>query len=202
MTEPVDPDLELVEQIRNAPEGDTRAFETLVERYQERIVGNCRYLTRSGNDAEDLAQEVFIKTFFAIPRFEARSSFRTWLQRIKVNHTLNHLKKQQGRSFVDVDDPATGAEEELSVGPMAERRAASTEARELIGVTLDSLSDSLRIPLILRDMDHMAYQEIADLLGIGLSAVKMRIKRAREEFRSRYRELEGAPPAAPRAGEA
>lgn len=202
MEERVDGDQDLIDRIRSAPDGDTRAFEVLVERYKERVVGNCRYLLRSANDAEDLAQEVFVKVFFALQKFEGRSAFKTWLQRIKVNHTLNHIKKQQGKTFVDVDDPAVATAEQLSVKPMAERKTASGEARELIGITLDSLSDSLRVPLILRDMDHLSYQEIADLLGIGLSAVKMRIKRAREEFRSSYQALEQDAPATGKAGEA
>ena len=78
--------------------------------------------------------------------------------------------------------------EELSVAPVAERRAAAADERERIGRILDSMTDALRIPLIMRDMDQFSYQEIADELGIGLSAVKMRIKRAREQFRQMYRE--------------
>jgi RNA polymerase sigma-70 factor (ECF subfamily) len=199
--ENVDVDQDLVERIKSAPDGDTRAFEALVDRYKERVVGNCRYLMRSASDAEDLAQEVFVKVFFAIPKFEGRSTFKTWIQRIKVNHTLNHMKKQQGKTFVNVDDPGVAASEHLSVGPMAERKAASVEARELIGVTLDSLSDALRVPLILRDMDHLSYQEIADTLGLGLSAVKMRIKRARQEFRTTYQAYEQRPSPPGKAGE-
>jgi RNA polymerase sigma-70 factor (ECF subfamily) len=79
------------------------------------------------------------------------------------------------------------------VAPEAERRVRARSDRERIGFVLDSLSENLRVPLVLRDADGASYQEIADQLGIGLSAVKMRIKRAREEFRSLWREAFGEP---------
>ncbi|HHN74324.1 MAG TPA: sigma-70 family RNA polymerase sigma factor, partial [Acidobacteria bacterium] len=89
-------DDQLVETAKSAPPGDMRAFEQLVERYQRSVHTNCRYLGGSESDAEDLAQEVFIKAFFGLQRFEGRAQFKTWLQRIKVNHCLNHLRKKEG----------------------------------------------------------------------------------------------------------
>ena len=80
----------LLRVVRAAPEGDLRAFEELVQLHRKRILADCRYLTRDENNSEDLAQEVFVKAFFGLQRFEGRSSFRHWLQRIKVNHCLNH----------------------------------------------------------------------------------------------------------------
>src|ERR1035441_5068449 len=88
-----DRDAALLEQARTAPEGDLRAFEQLIQQYQKRIVADCRYMTRDESNSEDLAQEVFVKAFFGLRRFEGRSSFRHWLQRIKVHHCLNYLKK-------------------------------------------------------------------------------------------------------------
>src|SRR6202161_3231742 len=99
-----DPDDELLQQAREAPEGDLRAFEKLVLRYQRRVVANCRYITRDQNNAEDLAQEVLVKAFFGLRGFEGRSSFAGWLQRIKINHCLDHLKKQTSRSFVGIEE--------------------------------------------------------------------------------------------------
>ncbi len=190
--QPRDPDLELVEQARESPEGDFRAFEQIVDRHQTHVVANCRYLSKSEADAEDLAQEVFLKAFFGLRWFEGRAAFRTWLQRIKVNHCLNYLKKREGKVFVDVEAPAQQQADELQVQPQAERSASARDDRERINAVLDGLSDTLRVPLVLRDMDRLSYQEIAEALGIGLSAVKMRIKRAREEFQRRYGELERA----------
>src|SRR5271170_8252668 len=99
-----DPDQELLEQARRAPEGDLRAFEKLVLLYQKRVVANCRYITRDPNNSEDLAQEVMVKAFFGLRSFEGRSSFAGWLQRIKINHCLDHLKKRDARSFVGIEE--------------------------------------------------------------------------------------------------
>ena len=156
-------------------------------------MANCRYLTGSRADAEDLAQEVFVKAYFGLRRFEGRALFRTWLQRIKINHCLNFNQKQKGKVFVDVDQPGMEARAGLSTEPRAERNLAARDERERITSVLDTLTETLRVPLILRDADGLAYDEIARHLGIGLSAVKMRIKRAREEFRRVYSAEFGRP---------
>lgn len=183
MTEPDD---ELLQQAIAAREGDLRAFEQLVIRHQKRIVADCRHITHDNNNAEDLAQEVFVKAFFGVRRFEGRSSFRHWLQRIKVNHCLTYLKKQKGKTLIDIEDDDLRGSAELSVPPAADRHAEAMSDREQIVRILDSMSATLRIPLVLCDIDELSYEEIASALGISLSAVKMRIKRAREEFRGRY----------------
>ena len=157
------------------------------------MLANCRYLTRSAADSEDLAQEVFLKAYFALERFEGRSAFSTWLQRIKINHCLNYLDKKKRHQSVAMDELELSHHAKLSVAPEAERRVRSMSDRERIGFILDGLTENLRVPLVLRDADGASYQEIADQLGIGLSAVKMRIKRAREEFRSRWLEAFGDP---------
>ncbi len=186
-------DEELVELVRQAGDGDLRPFDLLVRRHQGRVLANCRYLTRASADSDDLAQEVFLKAFFALERFERRSSFKTWLQRIKINHCLNYLEKRKRRPSIDVDDPDLRGREELHVMPEGERRLQTLSEREQIVFILDSLSETLRVPLVLRDADGDSYQEIADRLGISLSAAKMRIKRAREEFRSRWVDAFGSP---------
>jgi len=181
-------DEELVEIAQQALPGDLRAFEELVARHQARVRTNCRYLSGSEEDALDLAQEVFVKTYFNLARFEGRSKFGTWVGRIKVNHCLNHLRKQRDRVMVDVDDEALAGDEALRSARDADDGLDRRQARERIAAVLDGLTEKLRVPLIMRDMDGMSYQEIADELGVGLSAVKMRIKRAREEFRAAYGE--------------
>jgi len=183
---------ELLTQARRARDGDLRAFETLVQHYQKRVVANCRHLTRDPNSAEDLAQEVFVKAFFGIRRFEGRSSFRHWLQRIKLNHCLTHIKKRSGAGDhlnINIEDPAVQHAAALHVAPQAHRLVEQESDRECIREVLKAMSDTLRIPLVLRDMDGFSYEEVAESLGIGLSAAKMRIRRARAEFRARYEAL-------------
>ncbi len=187
-----DPDEELLQQAREAPEGDLRAFEKLVLRYQRRVVANCRYITRDPNNAEDLAQEVLVKAFFGLRGFEGRSTFGSWLQRIKINHCLNYLKKQAGRSYVGVEERDVEEFDQLKVHATAEQQAGAISDRQLISQVLDSMSNTLRIPLLLCDMDELSYEEVAQSLRISLSAAKMRIKRGREEFRERYEKMQAA----------
>jgi RNA polymerase sigma-70 factor (ECF subfamily) len=181
-------DDELVAQARATARDDMGAFEVLVGRYQGRVLANCRYLTGSASDAEDLAQEVFVKAYFALSRFEGRSAFKTWLWRIKINHCLNFLQRQKGRYDVAIEDSNLEHRQELQVAPTVETWLNSQMDRDLIGRIIGELSETLRVPLLLRDLDELSYQEIADVLGVALSAVKMRIKRGREEFRRRYAE--------------
>lgn len=118
--------------------------------------------------------------------FEGRSSFRHWLQRIKVHHCLNHIKKQEGKKRVPIEDGAVEQSEQFQVPATAHRDVEAMRDHERITAILDSLPSTLRVPLIIRDVDEIPYEEIASSLRIGLSPVKMRIKRAREEFRRRY----------------
>lgn len=182
----IDPDEDLLRLVMSSPEGDLRAFEELVKRYQGRILADCRFLTRDENNAEDLAQEVFVKAFFALRTFEGRSAFRSWLQRIKVNHCLNHMKKRQGRGDVALEDDGAESFEQMRVPADAERKLERMADRQRIEGILSVMPPALRVPLVMRDMDELSYEEIATSLGLGLSAVKMRIKRGRELFRSRY----------------
>ncbi|MDH3215900.1 MAG: RNA polymerase sigma factor [Candidatus Krumholzibacteria bacterium] len=191
------PDEQLVEEAQLSALGDHSAFERLVARYQGRVLANCRFLTRSDEDAEDLAQEVFVKAFFGLKQLKTRSKFASWIQRIKVNHCLNHIRKRKGKLFVELDSPAAQSSEDLAVktggGSDINQRFRQNQVREL----LSSMSDTLRIPLVLCDMDGLSYQEAANELGIGISALKMRLKRAREYFRARYEKNASTVPDAP-----
>lgn len=195
-------DEELVARVQVSGSDDLRAFETLVDRHQAKILANCRYLSRAPDDAEDLAQEVFTRAYFGLRRFRGESKFKTWLTRIKINHCINFVKKKR-LSVVDMDDPGVMGQPEMAVDPAGEHSLRRGELRDRIGATLDAMSETLRVPLILRDMDDLSYQEIADQLDIGLSAVKMRIKRGREEFRQLYGELDlaSSPSGQPADGE-
>lgn len=179
-------DAKLVAAAVSAPPGDLRAFDELVRRHQGKVQTNCRYLSGNEEDSLDLAQEVLVKAYFNLKSYESRAQFGTWLNRIKVNHCLNHLRRQKGKSFVDVEEPGLEGQDALRSPWVADAGAERDEARRRIGDTLDRLPESLRVPLILRDMDGLSYQEIADEMDLGLSAIKMRIKRAREEFRALY----------------
>lgn len=186
-----DADEILVRRARTARPGDLRAFNELVRRHQTRVQTNCRYLSGNEEDSLDLAQEVLVKAYFNLDSFEERSSFGTWIGRIKVNHCLNHLRRTKGKDFIDLDEPGLEAEAALHSSERTEQRVENRDRRNRISGVLDEMTDSLRLPLLMRDLDGMSYQEISDELGVGLSAVKMRIKRAREEFRAAYTKEDG-----------
>ena len=183
------PDEQLVAQAQTGTDRDLRPFEELMRRHQARVLANCRYLTGSADDAQDLAQEVFVKAYFGLRTFRQDAAFGTWIQRIKVNHCLNFLRKRKKRVFVDAEDPVLEGEESMRVAPQATERLIAADRRQLIETALEALPPTLRVALVMADLDEMPYQEIADRLDIGLSAVKMRIKRAREDFRRVYAEL-------------
>ena len=180
-------DEELVQDSVLAREGDTRAFDELVRRYEAMVRANCRYLTRAEDDTWDLAQEVLVKAYYALDRFEERAQFRTWLWRIKANHCLNYLDRQRVRAreqMLPVTAPVI--RDQPSSAPSPERLAESSETVARVRAVLDQLPDSSRIPLVLRDLDGLSYPEISEQLDIGVSAAKMRVSRARAEFREVY----------------
>ena len=179
-------DEELVRKIVDAPERDVRAFEHLVNRHKAKILTNCRYLANA-TDADDLAQDVFVKVYFALDRFEGRSAFKTWIRRIKVNHCLNFLRRK--REIAEQFDDSTAEADASSRSQSPLERLENTECRRQIQRVLRQMSEALRVPLVLREVDQCSYREIAEYLGLGDSAVKMRVKRAREEFRRRFAEL-------------
>ena len=194
---PLDPDAdadkrmsdeELVRRIIGGPERDVRAFEYLVARYQSKVLTNCRYLANAA-DADDLAQEVFVKAYFALDRFEGRSTFKTWIRRIKVNHCLNFLQRKRELT-VSLEDPALDVRGLSHPQASALAQLENSERKTRIQRVLRQMSETLRVPLVLREVDQCSYREIADFLGLGDSAVKMRVKRAREEFRRRFGEMQ------------
>lgn len=187
---PDDPDAALVERARLSLSGDTRAFDALVERHRRRVIANCRYLA-SADEAEDLAQEVLVKAYFALRKYERRSKFSTWLYRIKVNHCLNHrraARKHDGDVALDDTAPDAAA---LRVAPAAEVALERQADVSRVRAAVARLNDTLRVPLVMRELDEMSYEEIAAAIGISLSAVKMRILRARQELREALGGVDG-----------
>ena len=180
-TEPTDADLVALARDEGDP---SRAFDQLVARYRRRIEGRCRRMV--GNDAEDMTQEILLKIYQALPRFEGRSTFETWTNRIQKNHCLNHIERYRKTVTVCYDDVVDELDiEEAELGDRDTRRL---HHRHEIATILERVSPVLRSPLLLRDGGGFSYQEIAESEGIGLSAVKMRIKRGRAEFRHHWHE--------------
>jgi RNA polymerase sigma-70 factor (ECF subfamily) len=181
----VDLDRVLAEQ---ATAGNTDAFGELVLRYQSRIVNLARALANDV-DAEDLAQEAFIRAYRGIGRFRGDSSFKTWLYRIAINVIRSHMDHRRRWSRIwgpSVDDASTGA-------PGAASGAAgfdvSLAARDAIDRALAKLPRDLRLAVALRDVQGLEYREIAETLGIPMGTVESRIFRGRQMLKPLLRPL-------------
>ena len=195
-------EVDLLVKIKSAPDADLRFFEQLVHSYRGRIVANCRHITGDSSVADDLAQEVFVKAYFGFKKFEGRSSVAHWLRTIKVRHCLTHLKSTRSRVLLDISEEAVQSRPELAVPPSAEGKIDVLANKARVNEVLAAMPGSLRLVLVLRDMDDLSYDEIATYLDISLSAVKMRIKRAREFFRKSYVEMTATRPPVPQRANA
>ena len=179
--------------VRESLEGNQLSFQLLVERYQDRMFSLVRHFTRSTAEVEDIVQETFLKAFRRLETFQRQASFSTWLYRIAVNTSLDFLKRR-GRSPVQsVEDP-----ELLVAAPGAARSPgvvapdARLEQEEIARIThrvLEELPEIFRTVLVLRELEDMAYQEMADLLGISIGTVESRLFRARARFREKLLRL-------------
>jgi RNA polymerase sigma-70 factor, ECF subfamily len=178
---PVDPDRQLVTQAAN---GDREAFDALVRRHGSRVVNVVRALTGGDNDAEDLAQEVFVRAYRGLANFRGDSSFATWLYRVTLNVARSHTSRRSRWRAVwapaldEASETAAPARGHADRGPEADfvRRA-------VIDGALASLPDELRTAVTLRDIEGLDYAEIAGLLGIPMGTVESRIFRARRRLR-------------------
>ncbi len=186
-----DPDLAAVEDARA---GETGAFETLVLRYQARIVNYASALAHDAGAAEDIAQETFVRAWRALGRFRGDSSFRTWLYRIATNVARTHLDQRGRRSRV-VDRSLDDENEVLQAGDVPSATPdpeATLVTREAIDRALAELPDELRLTLVLRDVQGLDYKEIAAVTGAPMGTVESRIFRARRHLRAQLRPLVAA----------
>jgi RNA polymerase sigma-70 factor (ECF subfamily) len=156
-----------------------------VDRYRDQVINTTYRFLGDLHDAEEMAQEVFLKVYRGLPAFRAESSFSTWLYRITFNTCKNELRRRRRQpTLLDPDLESLGIL--LPTMPSAEEVVIAHQQRDAIQETLNRLSVADREALILRDVQGFSYQEIAEVLGIGLSAAKMRVRRARLAFRELY----------------
>lgn len=178
--------------VRETLEGNQLSFQRLVERYQDRIFGLVRHYTTKSVEIEDIVQDTFVKAYRKLASFQHQSSFSTWLHRIAVNTSLDFLKRAGRNPVQAVEDPelASGVESGAAGGGAVASRVAAPDSRlereEIAEVThrvLQELPEIFRTVLILREFEDMAYQDMADLLGISIGTVESRLFRARARFK-------------------
>lgn len=173
---------ELVERARD---GDREAFSCLVRAYEAKVFQLAYGLTRDRSLADDLAQEAFIKAYTALPRFESRSSFGTWIYRITVNHVRDHLRRAKVRREVPLDglNPAVLADDG---GVEREAEARERErTRALVVRMIGALPEKYATILSLRDLQGRSYESIAEVLHLSPGTVDSRLHRARKLLRKK-----------------
>jgi RNA polymerase sigma-70 factor, ECF subfamily len=167
--------------VKRFTEGDASAFSELVHRYQGQIYNLCRYMLSDPDLAQDAAQDTFLKAYHRLKDFRGDCAFYSWLYRIAVNTCLD--AKRKSHQPPDHIDPAPPLEEIPSPAPLADRLYQSKETSHAIQAALQKLPDSLRSAIVLKEIEGLSYEEIADTLGISIGTVKSRISRAREELK-------------------
>jgi len=174
-------DKELVKRVQK---GDKGAFDLLVLKYEHKIVNLVMRYVRDPETALDISQEAFIKAYRALPRFRGDSAFYTWLYRIAVNTAKNHLAALRRRPSdieLDLQDPDQyGLHAKLKETDTPEAVSLSQELQETLERAIQSLPDDLRTAIVLRELDGMSYEEIAQTMDCPVGTVRSRIFRARD----------------------
>ncbi len=187
--------------VRAAQAGDVSAYEDLVRRHQPRVFAVIGGVLRRSEDVEDVAQQVFLKVYLSLHRFDLRSSFSTWLYKVTVNECLDHLRKKKVRKLVYEADLSEEQSRLLDSAVLpgrqeftAERRA---ELRQLVDRLLDELPQEERLMMVLKEVEGWTVEEISEVLDLNVNTVKVRLFRARTRLVEFYRRRVGRGLSAP-----
>jgi RNA polymerase sigma-70 factor (ECF subfamily) len=184
-------DLSLVQRVQR---GDKGAFDVLVLKYQHKVVKLVMRYVRNPAEAEDIAQDAFIKAYRALPQFRGDSAFYTWLYRIAINTAKNAVVARD-RNPVDFDLDMTNNDESyemqgrLKDSDTPEALVLTDEIRTTVNAAIANLPDDLRTAIVLRELEGLSYEEIAATMDCPVGTVRSRIFRAREAIDSRLREV-------------
>ena len=182
----------LVERVQK---GDKRAFDLLIQKYQHRIVSLVTRYVSDSSEAQDVAQEAFIKAYRAIGRFRGDSAFYTWLYRIAINTAKNWIVAKNRRppaSDIDaVDAEQYGISTRMRETSTPENEMLREEIERTVYGTIAELPEDLRTAIMLREMDGMSYEEIATTMECPIGTVRSRIFRARETIDEKLKPLIG-----------
>ncbi|HUL65906.1 MAG TPA: RNA polymerase sigma factor RpoE [Burkholderiaceae bacterium] len=181
----------LVEQVQR---GDKRAFELLVAKYQRKIFRLLSRLIRDAAEIEDVAQEAFIKAYRALPNFRGESAFYTWLYRIAINTAKNYLVAQGRRAPTTTETEIDEAEnfdegDQLRDVNTPDSMLLSKQVGEAVNRAIEKLPEDLRTAIVLRELEGLSYEEIAETMNCPIGTVRSRIFRAREAIAEELRPL-------------
>ncbi len=180
--------------VERAQGGDKHAFEMLVAKYQRKLGRLLSRFIRDPAEVEDVAQEAFIKAYRALPSFRGESAFYTWLYRIGINTAKNYLVAQGRRAPTSTDFDTDEAEtfedaDQLRDINTPESLMQSRQVAETVNAAMESLPEELRTAIVLREIEGLSYEEIAEVMSCPIGTVRSRIFRAREAVAARLRPL-------------
>jgi len=184
-------DLVLVKRVQR---GDKTAFDLLVRKYQHKVVKLVLRYVRNPAEAEDIAQEAFIKAYRALPQFRGDSAFYTWMYRIAINTAKNSLASRDRSPIaydLDLNDPeeSHSVQTKLQDPDTPEGMALTEEIRLIVNSAIEGLPEELKTAIVLRELDGLSYEEIAAAMDCPVGTVRSRIFRAREAIDKRLREV-------------
>jgi RNA polymerase sigma-70 factor (ECF subfamily) len=175
--------------VKKARQGELEAYDDLVRRYQERIYATIYHMTSNHEDANDLAQEAFIKAFQALKSFKGGSSFYTWVYRIAVNKTINFLKQRKNKAQMSLDDLDFNAEHDpdlvaLISDKTPRREVNLAELQEKLNAAMQKLSEPHRLVVTLHDVQGLSHEEIAKIMDCNIGTVRSRLFYARQQLQA------------------
>ena len=173
------------ELVQQSIQGDEEAFGVLVKKYKTKVFNLAFGLTRDRETADDLAQEVFIKAYYALGKFKFKSGFGTWLYRIAVNHIKDHLRKSGKGQHVSIDTLSREPSVPENEIQKKEREQEAFDRKKLLYRALRSLPEKHQMILTLRDVQGHSYEEIAGILKLSPGTVDSRLHRARRMLRKK-----------------
>jgi RNA polymerase sigma-70 factor (ECF subfamily) len=183
------PPVEDIELVRRSQAGDLVAYDELVRRYQERVYATVYHMTSNHEDANDLAQEAFIKGFQALKSFKGDSSFYTWVYRIAVNKTINFLKQRKNKTHMSLNDLDFNAENDPDlvalISDKTPRRDANlAELQEKLNAAMQKLSPVHRLVVTLHDVQGLSHEEIGKMMDCNIGTVRSRLFYARQQMQA------------------
>ena len=170
--------------------GETALFEVLMRRYNERLYRAARAILRDESEAEDVMQQAYVNAYTHLRQFDGRSTFSTWLTRIAVHEALARARQRGRYITMDPENPASIAFPSLAA-PDPERLAFARELGTLLESAIDRLPDGMREVFVLRQLEGMRTDEVAETLGVSEAVVKTRLSRARGALRRDLSEQAG-----------
>lgn len=171
--------------VQLSQKGDDEAFGMLVSKYKTKVFNLAYSVTQNQEMADDLAQEIFIKTYIAIPKFKFKSQFGTWLYRISVNHTRDFLRKKGKMKEISLEDVSESRIPQDNEALKREKETENEQRKKLVFKVIETLPEKYRIILTLRDIQGIPYGEIASILKVSPGTVDSRLHRARKILRKK-----------------